>query len=112
MTIDPELFELLCHLEAELVSSEVWRSRAELEARLCPDFIEINPGGVLDREGARLPALSTARVLDRAGAIQVSEGVSQGLVGGDPRVRRRVRQGVRTDPDPAPGHLRRSLTQD
>ena len=51
MTTDAELVEHLRRLEAELVSPEVWQSRAELEARMSPDFIEIGSGGILTREG-------------------------------------------------------------
>lgn len=51
MTVDPDLVEHLRRLEAELVSFDVWQSRAELEARISPDFVEIGSGGLLDREG-------------------------------------------------------------
>jgi hypothetical protein len=46
----PELAEHLRRLEAELVSFDVWQSRAELEARMSPDFIEIGADGVLTRD--------------------------------------------------------------
>ena len=48
---EPELVEHLRRLEAELVTSEVWRSRAELEARISPDFVELGSNGPIDREG-------------------------------------------------------------
>ena len=48
---DPDLVEHLRRLEAELVSFDVWQSRAELEARMSPDFIEIGSDGILTREG-------------------------------------------------------------
>ncbi|MBA3876754.1 MAG: DUF4440 domain-containing protein [Anaerolinea sp.] len=51
MTADGDLVEHLRRLEAELVSADVWQSRAELEARMSPDFVEIGGGGPLDREG-------------------------------------------------------------
>jgi hypothetical protein len=51
MTTDAGLVEDLRRLEGELVSPEVWQSRAELEARMNPDFIEIGAGGTLSREG-------------------------------------------------------------
>ena len=50
MAIDPDLAEHIQRLEAELVSPEVWQSRPELEARMSPDFVEINSGGLLHRE--------------------------------------------------------------
>jgi hypothetical protein len=50
VVVDPDLVEHLRRLEAELVSPEVWQSRAELESRMAPDFIEINSAGILDRE--------------------------------------------------------------
>ena len=49
-TAEPELVEHLRRLEAELVTSEVWRSRAELEARISPDFVELGSNGPIDRE--------------------------------------------------------------
>lgn len=51
MAVDPDLVEHLCRLEAELVSPDVWQSHAELEARMVPDFIEVNSGGILSRDG-------------------------------------------------------------
>jgi len=52
MTAEPDLVEHLRRLEAELVTVDVWRSRAELEARMTPDFVEFASGGrVFDREG-------------------------------------------------------------
>jgi hypothetical protein len=48
MTVDPDLVEHLRRLEAELVSFDVWQSRAELEARISPDFVEIGSGGPID----------------------------------------------------------------
>jgi hypothetical protein len=50
VAVDPALLEHLTRLEAELVSPEVWQSRAELESRLRSDFVEINSGGVLHRD--------------------------------------------------------------
>ena len=51
-TAEPELVDHLRRLEAELVTSEVWRSRAELEARISPDFVELGSNGPIDRERA------------------------------------------------------------
>jgi glyoxylase I family protein len=51
MTDDPDLVAHLRRLEAELVSFDVWQSRAGLEARMSPDFIEIGSGGILTRAG-------------------------------------------------------------
>jgi hypothetical protein len=45
-----ELVELLRRLEAELVSSEVWQSREELESRMTSDFVEIGSSGAISRE--------------------------------------------------------------
>ncbi len=50
LTGEPTLAEHLRRLEAELVSPEVWRSRAALEARMTPDFVEFaSEGRVYDR---------------------------------------------------------------
>lgn len=51
MTTDSGLVERLRRLEVDLVSPEVWQSRAELEARMSPDFLEIGSSGILSREG-------------------------------------------------------------
>jgi hypothetical protein len=50
VAIDPDLAAHIQRLEAELVSPEVWQSLSELEARMSPDFVEINSEGLLHRE--------------------------------------------------------------
>ncbi len=51
MDAGPDLAAHLRHLEGELLLPEVRRSRAELEARLAPEFIEFAATGrIYDRE--------------------------------------------------------------
>jgi hypothetical protein len=63
-----DLVEHLRRLETELVSLDVWQSRAELEARMSPDFIEIGSEDFAVRELATGVALVTYRsVIDQGG---------------------------------------------
>ncbi len=64
---DLDLAAALLRLEEDLLRPEVRRSRAEIEARLAPDFVEVGASGrTYDR-----PAMIAALVAEESGAVGI-----------------------------------------